>query len=289
MIEVKIYFFEIKMVAFQIFWISIYRYGLFYALSFILGYYILYTIGQKGYFRAFPTVQKLLTQSLDDLLLVIAAGVIIGGRLGHVLIYGEGYYFSHIAEIFKLREGGMSFIWGILGVVLAVWAFLAYKKMSKQDFFLLFDLILLVVPIGIFFGRFGNFLNQELYGIAISQLPTALANTFQNLGLVHIYSQIDQIPRVNTNFLSMLLEGLTIFWVQLYLFFSQIKKKRRKIWLMATNFLLMYSVIRFGLEYLRADSQMEIIAFLSKSQWFFLLFIAIALLLRWKVVKSQDL
>lgn len=58
---------------------------------------------------------------------------------------------------------------------------------------------------------------------------------------------------------------------------------------MATNFLLMYSVIRFGLEYLRADSQMEIIAFLSKSQWFFLLFIAIALLLRWKVVKSQDL
>lgn len=83
--------------------------------------------------------------------------------------------------------------------------------MSKQDFFLLFDLILLVVPIGIFFGRFGNFLNQELYGIAISQLPTALANTFQSLGLVHIYSQIDQIPRVNTNFLSMLLEGLTIF------------------------------------------------------------------------------
>lgn len=277
------------MVAFSVFGINVYRYGIFYALSFLLGYYLLNWIGAKSYFRAFPKIQWLLKNSLDDLLLVIVAGVILGGRLGHVLIYGEGYYFTHLSAIFKVREGGMSFIGGIIGVVLAVGFFVYLKRLSAKDFLMLFDLILLVVPLGIFFWRFGNFLNQELYGIAVSQLPTRLWTILQNLGLVHIYSQVDQVLRVNTNFLSMLLEGLTIFGVQVYLFFSQIKKKKRKVWLMATNFLLMYSVIRFGLEYLRADSQMEIIGFLSKSQWFFLVFIVIALIVRWKAVKSQDL
>ena len=59
-------------------------------------------------------IQRFLTEGLEDLLLSIAIGVIVGGRLGHVLIYGDGYYFEHWQEIFKIWEGGMSFIGGIL-------------------------------------------------------------------------------------------------------------------------------------------------------------------------------
>ena len=61
-----------------------------------------------------PKIQRFLTEGLEDLLLSIAIGVIFGGRLGHVLIYGDGYYFEHGQEIFKIWEGGMSFIGGIL-------------------------------------------------------------------------------------------------------------------------------------------------------------------------------
>ena len=277
------------MVAFSLFGWSIYRYGIFYALAFILGYGILWWIGKKGFFSTMLKIQRFLTAGLEDLLLSIAIGVIVGGRLGHVLIYGDGYYFEHWQEIFKIWEGGMSFIGGILWVVSSVGILLWRKKMSRKEFLVLFDVILVVVPLGIFFGRFGNFLNQELYGIAIAQLPTRLSQIFSTFWLVHMYSKVDQVLRVNTNFLSMIFEGLLIFCVQGGIFLRQIRKKQRKVWLLATNFLLMYSGIRFVLEYLRADSQMEIIGFLSKSQRFFVVFVVIGLLVRWSLNSSETL
>lgn len=284
-----LYFPLFQMVAFQIFGFSIYWYGIFYALAFILGYFGFTWMGKQQWFSAYPRIQKLLTEELEDLLFAIALGVIFGGRLGHVLIYGNGYYFSHLSEIFKVREGGMSFIWGILGVVVAIACFVKIKKLTQQDFLFLFDLILIFVPLGIFFGRFGNYLNQELYGIPLTQLPNRLSQTFNTLGLVHQYDKVDQLLRVNTNFLSMIFEGLWLFLAQILVAFRMVKQKKRKIWLLATNFLLFYSIIRFVLEYLRADSQMEIVGFLSKSQRFFLIFIVIALIIKYLLIKKNIL
>ncbi len=277
------------MVAFQIFGFSVYRYGIFYAIAFLLGYFGLAWIGQKKRFSHFTQVQHFLTEGLENLILAIAVGVLVWGRLGHVLIYGNGYYFHHLGEMFKVWGGGMSFIGGILGVLASVAVLCMLRKLTKRDFLMLFDLMLLFVPLGIFFGRFGNYLNQELYGIPVSELPNWLSQIFSSLGLVHQYSQVDELQRVNTNFLSMLLEGLVLFGIQLWGFLRAIKKKRRKVWTLATNFLLYYSLIRFLLEYLRADSQQEIIVFLSKSQRFFLVFIGVALLIKWKMRKSERL
>jgi phosphatidylglycerol:prolipoprotein diacylglycerol transferase len=75
------------MVAFQIFGVSIYWYGIFYFISFILGYCFLSYIGKKAYFKAFPALQQTLTQHLDTLMIFLLLGVLIGGRLGHVFIY----------------------------------------------------------------------------------------------------------------------------------------------------------------------------------------------------------
>lgn len=277
------------MVAFQLFGLSIYWYGIFYALAFILGYFGFTWIGKQERFSTSPRIQKLLTEELEDLLFAIALGVIFGGRLGHVLIYGNGYYFSHLSEIFKVREGGMSFIGGILWVVFSIALFVKLKNLTRKDFLFLFDLILIFVPLGIFFGRFGNYLNQELYGIPVSELPQRLSQVFSTFGLVHQYSRIDEIQRVNTNFLSMLFEGGGLFLAQLAVAFCMIRQWKRKIWHLATNFLLYYSLIRFVLEYLRADSQQEIIVFLSKSQRFFLIFILIALGIKFLLSRNQPL
>jgi hypothetical protein len=146
-----------------------------------------------------------------------------------VLIYGEGYYFEHWRDIFKIWEGGMSFIGGILGVVSSVGILFWIKKLTWKDFLTLFDVILLVVPLGIFLGRFGNFLNQELYGIPVEDLPVWLGQIFRTFHLVHVYPKVDQILRVNTNFLSMIFEGIMIFGAQALVFARQIKKKERKV------------------------------------------------------------
>ena len=88
-----------------------------------------------------------------------------------MLIYGEGYYFAHLTEIFKVWEGGMSFIGGIFGVVVSIFLLCLMKKVSKKEFFVLFDLMLIFV------------LNQELYGIPLAELPDRLGQFFSSLGL----------------------------------------------------------------------------------------------------------
>ena len=143
--------------------------------------------------------------------------------------------------------------------------------------------------LGIFFGRFGNFLNQELYGIPLAELPDRLGQFFSSLGLWHYYPKVDGLLRVNTNFISMALEGILLFMIQVLVFFGMIRKKERKVWSLATNFLLFYSLIRFWLEYLRADSQLEFIGFFTKSQRFFLGFMGIALVLKWFLRREQHL
>lgn len=277
------------MVAFQIFWFSVYWYGIFYAVAFLLWYFWLAWIGKKRWFSNLPQVQYFLTEGLENLIFAIAIGVLVGGRLGHVLIYGEGYYFAHLTEIFKVWEGGMSFIGGIFGVVISIFLLCLMKKVSKKEFLVLFDLMLIFVPLGIFFGRFGNFLNQELYGIPLAELPDRLSQFFSSLGLWHYYPKVDGLLRVNTNFISMALEGILLFMIQVFVFFGMIRKKERKVWSLATNFLLFYSLIRFWLEYLRADSQLEFIGFFTKSQRFFLGFMGIALVLKWFLRREQHL
>ncbi len=107
---------------------------------------------------------------IDDFLLWAALGVILGGRLGYVLFYKPGFYVSNPLAILTLWEGGMSFHGGLLGVVVAI---LAFAWRNKVDPFMLSDLVALVVPIGLFFGRLANFINGELWG-RVTDVPWAM-------------------------------------------------------------------------------------------------------------------
>lgn len=134
---------------------------------------------------------------IDDLILWITLGVIVGGRTGYVLFYGQGQFSGDWLEVFRLWHGGMSFHGGFLGVSLALILFSMANKLSLLS---LADLVAPCAPIGLFFGRIANFINGELWG-----RPTSLP-----WGII-FPSAPDQSPRHPSQLYEAGLEGLVLF------------------------------------------------------------------------------
>ncbi|OIR11764.1 prolipoprotein diacylglyceryl transferase [mine drainage metagenome] len=134
---------------------GIHWYGLMYLLGFVcfiwLGRKRLRTLDRPGWDEKF----------LDDMLFYGVLGVVLGGRLGEVLFYNPGYYFSHPLKIFAVWEGGMSFHGGFLGVLAAM---VLFARNRNIRWLALMDFIAPLVPPGLAFGRLGNFINGELWG-----------------------------------------------------------------------------------------------------------------------------
>ena len=129
-----------------------------YALAYIAGL----VIGWQVMRRVCAEPPKILSPlKIDDFLLWAALGVILGGRIGYVLFYKPGFYIEHPLAALTLWEGGMSFHGGLLGVVAAI---LLFAMRNKADPFMLSDLVAIVAPLGLFFGRLANFINGELWG-----------------------------------------------------------------------------------------------------------------------------
>ena len=131
--------------------------------------------------------------SIDDLLVYCAFGVIIGGRLGNVLIYDPLYYLSHPVEIFKIWEGGMAFHGGLIGALVGA---LLFARRYHAPALTVLDLCSLVAPIGIFFGRIANFIRPELWG-RVTDVPWAV-----------VFPGTDGLPRHPSQIYEALLEGL---------------------------------------------------------------------------------
>ena len=134
--------------------------------------------------------------SVDDLLVYCALGVIVGGRLGNVLFYDPSYYFAHPIEIFKLWEGGMAFHGGLIGALVGVYLF---SRRYRAPFWTTQDLVALAAPIGIFLGRIANFIRPELWGRP-TDVPWAV-----------IFPGSDGQPRHPSQIYEALLEGLAVF------------------------------------------------------------------------------
>jgi len=136
--------------------------------------------------------------SIDDLLVYCALGVVIGGRLGNVLFYDPSYYFSHPLEIFKVWEGGMAFHGGLIGAAIGVALF---ARRYQVPLLTMFDLASLVAPIGLFFGRIANFIRPELWGRP-TDVPWAM-----------IFPGSDGVPRHPSQLYEAALEGAAVFAV----------------------------------------------------------------------------
>ena len=194
----------------------------------------------------FPVNSKL----LDDLLFYGVLGVIIGGRLGEVLFYSPGYYFSHPLKIIAVWEGGMSFHGGFLGV-LAAMAWIARKQHLR--WLQLTDFIAPLVPPGLAFGRLGNFINGELWGRP-SDVPWAM-----------VFPRVDNLPRHPSQLYEFALEGVLLFgWLWLY------GRKPRPVGAVSGLFLIGYGSFRFLGEFTRNpdDGIFGLMTFgISMGQW----------------------
>ena len=215
-------------VAIQIFSIEIRWYSLAYIIGILLGWIL-----SKRFFIA--NVE--LKEKFDDFLTFVILGIIIGGRLGYVILYNPNYYLDNLIDIFKIWEGGMSFHGGLIGVVLAS---IYFAKKNNQNFFIYLDVISIVAPIGIFFGRIANFINSELYGTE-TNLPWAVQ-----------FIKIDNLYRHPTQLYEAIFEGLILFLILIYL---RNKGLMKITGLMSGIFLICYSIFRFIIEFLRVPDE----------------------------------
>jgi phosphatidylglycerol---prolipoprotein diacylglyceryl transferase len=137
---------------------------------------------------------------LDDFILWITLGIIVGGRTGYVLFYNFPFFVQNPAAIFKLWEGGMSFHGGFLGCVVAV---MWFARSNNLPILSLGDIVTAVGPIGLFLGRLANFINSELWGrVTDDSVPWAVV--FPNGG---------PLPRHPSQLYEAFLEGIVLFTV----------------------------------------------------------------------------
>jgi len=140
-------------------WFAIRWYALAYIVGIVLGWIYARSLVKKE--RLWDGPAPITLPQLDDFILWVTIGIIVGGRTGYVLFYNPAFFFQHPVEIFQLWNGGMSFHGGFLGCVAAVMLFARSNGISILS---LGDITTAVAPIGILLGRIANFINSELWG-----------------------------------------------------------------------------------------------------------------------------
>ena len=199
-------------------------------------YGLMYLLGFGGaYLVAMSRKERLAWdgEDISDMFFYGALGVIAGGRLGYCLLYKPADYLSDpLTIITGIQDGGMSFHGGFIGVVIATILFARKKSTALAA---VSDFVAVIAPIGLFFGRVGNFINQELWGRP-TDLPWGMV--FSNAG--------DDLPRHPSMVYEALLEGLILFLI-LYM----VSVKPRKPWFITALFLLGYGFSRFLVEFVR--------------------------------------
>ena len=241
-------------------------YSLAYILGFIIGFQYIKYLSSKNSLG-------LNNNLINDFFFFSILGVILGGRIGYILLYNPNYYFENPIEIIKLWKGGMAFHGGLIGVILSTFIF---SLKNKINFYIFSDLAACAAPIGIFFGRIANFINGELVGRV----------TEKKIGI--IFNHIDGYTRHPSQIYEAILEGIVLF---LILFFLQNRERFiYKSGILSSLFLIFYSIFRFICETFREpDPHIGLQYFnLSLGQIYsiFFLIVGIALFLKknkWKI------
>lgn len=194
----------ISPVAFSVFGLPVRWYALAYIAAFVAGYFLI-----KYMMRSKTCAIKMSKKELDDLLTWVILGVIIGGRLGYVLFYNLSFFIAHPLEIFAVWHGGMSFHGGLAGVVIAT--FICGRTWSRG--LRILDLVSVVAPIGLFFGRIANFINMELMG----------RPTDSSIGV--FFNGVSDVPRHASPIYEGMTEGLLLFVIMGILYrFTKLRK-----------------------------------------------------------------
>jgi len=251
--------------------LSVRWYGLAYLMGFLGGYLL--------WRRAVSTGRTSLTrEQIEELLTWAIGGVLVGGRLGYMLLYDFGNFIRDPLILFRIYEGGMSFHGGLVGVTLAV-AIVAWK--DGMPFWEIGDLCAMATPVGIFFGRLANFINGELWGNVSTvrwamifpnapfdpSQPTVTFDTMQVTCTAN--------PRHPSQLYEALLEGIVLGAVMLVIYWSGREGVAKKHpGLLSGIFLIVYAAARVFCELFR-EPDAAMIAGLSRGT-FYSLIVAVA-------------
>ncbi len=177
---------------------------------------------------------------VDDLIVWVALGVVLGGRVGYVLFYNLSSYLSQPLEIFAIWRGGMSFHGGFLGAVLAIVLFARSRGLNPLA---MLDMAAVVTPIGLFFGRIANFINGELWGRPAPDFPYAV-----------VFPHAGPVPRHPSQLYEAFGEGLILFIIMA---FAARRFGFRRPGLLGGIFVLGYALARIAAEFFREpDAQL---------------------------------
>jgi len=233
---------RIDPILFHVFGHPVRWYGIAYVVAFVAAYLILRGLAKRGRWPVPP-------ERVADVLFWGILGVFVGGRLGWVLFYGmhePGWEWSSILKVWK---GGMSFHGGLLGVIAAYWIYCSKMRLSHGE---MFDGLALATTPGIGLVRLANFINAELYG-RVWNGPWAMRfPDYEARGIGGPENWVEGGPylpdlRHPSQLYEALGESLLLFFVLRWLMLGRGMGGGR----IAGWFLVLYAVVRFGIEFTR--------------------------------------
>ncbi len=220
-------------VALQLGPLSVKWYGLAYIAGLVLGWlYIKRLLASPDLWASQGT--PLAPEKVDDLLIYMTLGVLVGGRLGYVLFYEPRHFLSNPLDIPAVWRGGMAFHGGLLGSIIAVVAFARRHGASAWS---MLDVCAAATPIGLFFGRLANFANAELFGRPTT-VPWAM-----------VFPGAGPLERHPSQLYEAFFEGLVLFGVLWWLTHKAFALRRPG--LVAGTFLAGYGLARSFCEFFR--------------------------------------
>ncbi len=223
---------DIDPVAFALGPVRVHWYGLMYVFGFVAGWWL-------GRRRAAAPGSSWKAVDVDDLIFFAAVGVIVGGRLGWILVYGFDSIRADPLTIIRVWQGGMSFHGGLAGVMIAIAFFAGRRDRRIAD---VFDFMAPLPAIGLFAGRIGNFINGELWGKP-TDLPWGMLVNGQVLHPSQLYEAV--------------LEGIVLFAI-VWWFTARPRPRLAP----AGLFLALYGAFRIAVEFVRVpDADIGYLAF----------------------------
>jgi phosphatidylglycerol:prolipoprotein diacylglycerol transferase len=252
-----IYFHDIDPIAISLGPVKVHWYGIMYLLAFASAWWL----GRRRISQGrLPGVNA---EGFSDLLFYSMLGVVLGGRIGYMLFYATSDFLANPAILLKVWEGGMSFHGGLLGVLAAAaW----WSRKHKLHFFDTMDFVAPLVPLGLGFGRIGNFIGSELWGKYTQSgwgviFPNGLPAPFSGMDMgqlqaAYLRGELNMFARHPSQLYEALLEGLVMF-VVLWCYSA----KPRARYTLSGLFALLYGVFRFSVEFVRMPDNGIYVAF----------------------------
>ncbi|KLD74209.1 prolipoprotein diacylglyceryl transferase [Xanthomonas hyacinthi] len=250
------YLHQIDPIAFSLGPVKVHWYGLMYLAAFASAWWLGRLRIRAG---RLPGVDM---EGFSDLLFYAMLGVVLGGRIGYMLFYALGDFLANPLLIFKVWDGGMSFHGGLIGVlVAAAW----WSRKSRLHFFDTMDFVAPLVPLGLGFGRVGNFVGGELWGkftnagwgVIFPRTPELQDWPLAQIQAQYASGALDKFARHPSQLYEAVLEGLAMFAL---LWAFSLRPRRR--YAVSGLFALLYGVFRFAVEFVRVpDAPIGYLAF----------------------------